>query len=598
MKRVSWILVVGLVCLFACEQEEFISDRNYPFLESVSVSDVNETGVTVNFEILKHGGMGISEHGVEFIPANENDYPESHRKFDRVMKSGAPESSLISFRISYDLLAGREYVARPYVKSGNRMVYGENLVFSSQGVRPPVIHEISRTEFYLNSPLVIKGDYFNSKLENNSLEIVNGGDNYEVSIDSVNRTEIKLRIRLIRPISTSESQPLMLKLTSGGKSVLFPTEIHSIVPTVIQMGPSRVYVGDKVTLEFNHPLHETEYSIWLNYTQENGHPLQFHSQVSPQVAEFIVPHTPTGIYVPSFVSQWFPQKLDDRTLEVLPSWEKFQSGVNIPKRNEQIITAVGDKLLMLGYDESEKTAFRRLDLGASNPVSVPPPPSGDVYRSSPVLLAGGDRYLYYGLGFKYLTDRTAPYHDFLRLDVHTNQWERLADFPFDYTSVINSFFFKGKLYVILWNYLNFRVYDPITNEWSMSQVQVPDALRSSASFIPYQDHIYFLSSQSPLQVSRYSIGGQIELFATSNEWINHGGSLILWDGNLLFLNNGLPILRMDMTSKAFSPVQRIGDYRLTGFFPWPTSQGLLMALPIDRNSYVQEDDIYRLIQKF
>ncbi|GAB3234582.1 hypothetical protein J0A67_20015 [Algoriphagus aestuariicola] len=597
MKRISWILLIAVFALMSCEQEEFISGRAHHFVLSMGIADLDETGVTVEFEVRKTGTAPIEEYGVEYTLSENLAYGRD-AQYDKVSESGAPGSALASIRISYDLVAGREYTARPYVKSGGTIVYGENLVFSSQGGPAPIITEVSPAEFYRNSQLTLKGDYFNSKLEHNSLEIVNGGENYEVSIDSVSRTEIKMRIKLIRPIINADSQSLSLKLTSGGKSVLFPVEITSIVPKITQMGPSSVYVGDKVMLEFNYPPYQTDYGIWLNYTPPNGYPLWFQNQVSPLAAEFLVPDTPAGVYVPSFVNTWFPQQLTDRKLEILPTWEKFQVGVDVPKRNEQLITAVGDKLLMIGYDDTDNMAFRRLDLGATRPVALSAPPTENPYRSSPVLSAQGDRYLYYGLGFRYLTDKTEPVHDFFRLDTHTGQWERLADFPFDYTSVINSFFFKGKLYVILWNYLNFRVYDPATNQWSMSSVEVPNELRSSASVVPVQDHIYFLTSQNPLQVSRYSIGGQIELFGTSDQWINHGGSLILWDGNLLFMNNGMPLLRMDMGTREFRLVQRVGGHFNSSFIPWPTSQGLLMALRIDGNSGIQEDVIYRLIQDF
>ncbi len=58
------IVVLGI---FSCEKEEFVSDRAYPFLESISVDDIDETGATVNFGV-RAKSAAIDEYGVEFIP--------------------------------------------------------------------------------------------------------------------------------------------------------------------------------------------------------------------------------------------------------------------------------------------------------------------------------------------------------------------------------------------------------------------------------------------------------------------------------------------------------------------------------------------------
>jgi hypothetical protein len=598
MRSVSWIWIVAILGIFSCEQEEFITNRGYPFLESISVSDVDETGATVNFEILKYSGASISEYGVEFLDEANVKYGGSDPDFMKISEKGPPSGPLISIRIKYDLLNDISYLVRPYAKSGNRTVYGENLVFDSQGVHAPIITEVSPTEFYLNTPITVKGDYFNSKLENNAIEIVKGSEDYRISLDSVNRNQLKLRIGIVRPINTFESQSLTLKLTSGGKTVVFPVAITSIVPTVTQITPSIGYVGDKVQIDLNYPVSPTDYSIWLNFNDQNPVPLGHHKEISPQSAEFMIRDAPAGRYIPSFVNTWFPQEYKDRPIEILPSWENFQDGIAMPNLNEIDLTAVGDKLFIIGWDGIGGAKFQSLGLGANSLEDVPPPPTSQLARSYMVKAVEGDRYLYYGLGLRYLTNNTELFHDFFRLDIQTNQWERLADFPFEYSSVQNYFFLRGKLYVALWNYLNFRIYDPQTNKWEMSSVAVPQELRSSGSRVAIGDHVYFISSESNLTVNRYQIGGQVELFARSEEPIHYGGDLFFWDGHLVVVNNGSPSTRLNMTSKEFTLLQRVHESGFSRLYPWLTSQGLLMAFPVDKNSGFQKNEIYRLIQDF
>ena len=590
--------MVAILGIFSCEKEEFITSRDYAFLESINVGDVDETGATVNFEILKYSGASISEYGVEYLDEESVKYGGSNPGFIKLSENGPPSGPLISMRIKYDLLNNRSYLVRPYVKSGNTTVYGEDLVFNSQGVHAPIITEVSPTEFYLNTQITVEGDYFNSKLENNAIEIVNGDDDYKIFLDSVNRNQIRFRIGITRPINTFESQSLSLKLNSGGKTVVFPVAITSIVPTVTQMTPAAVYVGDKIQVDFSFPVSPTDYSIWLNFTSQNPVPLGHHKEISPQSAEFTLGDAPAGNYIPSFVNTWFPQEYKDRSIEILPTWDNFQSGVNMPDRRDFNLTAVGDKLMMIGWDGAGGPSFQSYSLGDGAPVEIALPPSSKPLRTSPVIAAEGDRYFYYGLGLEYLTDRTQSINDFFRFDLQTGKWEKLADFPFEYTSVQSSFFLKGKLYVALWNYLNFRVYDPATNSWSMSSVEAPQELRTSGNRVVIQDYIYFLSSGYTTVISRYTMGGAIELFAEGEDPLYYGGNLVFWDGHFVILNDGTPSAKLNFASKEFTPIQKIHEHWFSTYFPWPTSKGLMMAFPVDKNSGFQENKIYRLIQDF
>ena len=112
MKKNNTIILLLLMGLFiSCEQLEEITSRDYPFVESISVSDINETGVTVNFEIRKNGASPITSYGLEYWVETFNGRQPNIQK---VTRSGAPESSVVDLRISYDMIKAA-YLVQPYV---------------------------------------------------------------------------------------------------------------------------------------------------------------------------------------------------------------------------------------------------------------------------------------------------------------------------------------------------------------------------------------------------------------------------------------------------------------------------------------------------
>ncbi|TDQ15171.1 hypothetical protein DFQ04_3057 [Algoriphagus boseongensis] len=591
------LVSLGLLwAFFACEQEEFITQRDYPFVESVGISDLNETGVTVNFEILKSGNSSIDAYGLEFIEARKLTNGSSG-EFEKIIESKAPSENVISIRIAYDLIDKEEYVVRPFVSSGGRIVYGENLVFLSQGVQTPKITEVTPKEFYLNSTIEVKGDYFNSRLENNSIEVINS-EEYRIYLDSVFRDRIKFRIEVKSSARPIENQKLLLKLTSGGKVVQFPSEITSIVPKITLINPREFYVGDKIQVQFSYPIDLRFYDFRLNTDQFNGYSVSYLGNINPNTAEFSIPQIPAGEYFPSLSGTFFPQEYPELKIKVLPSWEVYRNGIQGPKWNETRNIPIRNQLLLIGRGDSDQGSIKLLSLGSSNPENLPLPPTSNFLRTSNLTQSDGDKFLYYGLGFNYIPGSTESYRDFFRLDIQTKQWKKLADFPFDFTSVSNSFFYQGKLYVVLWNYLNFRVYDPITDQWSLSAIQVPNLLKSGSNYIEKNGALYFLSSSEPNQILRYVPGGQVGVFTQLDYSQNGVNQLYLYKNFFLSFYNGNPISRISYETKEIYRMQQVFESPFSDFLPWQTSDGFYLAFPISRNSYVQENKIYRLIQDF
>ncbi|WP_373524275.1 hypothetical protein, partial [Aquiflexum sp.] len=63
MNRAKY-LFIGLVLFLSCTEEEQISTRDYPFIESVSAQSSEGGGASVEFEITKAGKNPITNYGV------------------------------------------------------------------------------------------------------------------------------------------------------------------------------------------------------------------------------------------------------------------------------------------------------------------------------------------------------------------------------------------------------------------------------------------------------------------------------------------------------------------------------------------------------
>ena len=56
-----------------------------------------------------------------------------------------------------------------------------------------------------------------------------------------------------------------------------------------------------------------------------------------------------------------------------------------------------------------------------------------------------NRYLYFGLGYLFTGNKNETVQDFYKLDVITNEWIRMSDFPFDWVSGGFGFEYQGNL---------------------------------------------------------------------------------------------------------------------------------------------------------
>lgn len=599
MRKLSGFFWLSFVLLFSCEQEEFVTQRDYPFVSSTGVTNVSPSGATVNFEVLKQGSAPIEEYGVEFI---EEVFLKSQTQKDRfktISQSGAPPEDNISIPITKDLIVPSIYLIKPFVRVGTTKVYGEALVLESQGVNPPVIQEVFPKQIYNSERITVLGDFFNSTKEFNEVQIVGLENDFRFIVDSVSHTKLHFHVELINYNLDYREQKFDLKITSGGKSTVVPGVFSLAVPKITQVNPMKLYIGDPLQIQMTRSITENEISFYLDYGQLNSQGLYPVREISEGSYEGILNASmPSGLYPLSVRSVFFSNEFPEK-IEILPTWQLFQQGIQFPELNEKRLVANGDQLLIFDNFSGPSGTFSAFDLGGSSPKYLSIKPGGDIFRSGSLGVAAEGRYFYFGLGTQVEAGVSSQWKDFYRYDLTTGVWQRLADFPFEFSTVVKSFYYQGKVYAAMNNYLNFRVYDPKTNEWSLSPIQVPQAFRSAYNQVLVGDYWYYISSSSPVTVSRYRLGGVEEVFSTIGGQFSFDRlDIAYWDGNLILFNGGTPTHRLEISSKKTFPLQWNYESLFSSFVPWSTSQGLLMAFPKHKNTYIQEGKIYKLIQDF
>lgn len=594
MKIRVLLFFLFLTVALGCEQMEEVSERNYPFVESIGVSDLDETGVTVNFEVKKNGPSAITSYGLEYWVQTIH---SGELNIQRLSRSGAPESPLVQQRISYDLIKER-YLVQPYVVAGGVTVYGEKLTFESLGVTAPKITEVTPREIKFYDQIHITGDFFNSDLELNEVKILGLEDFFTVRIDSVDNQNIWLSINLVNFDFEPTDQKYVLQVTSGGKSTQLADAISVDKPEILSVEPRRLFVGDSLEVGLN--FFQTPLDLTFDLTSEDGKVISTYSYVTIEAGryKFLAGNTAPGRYDVSINSTFWKNNFPEK-IEVLPSWEVYRSGVQAVNSSDYRIVSTPDRLFFVGNSPQTAGRFQTLDLVSSAIQSLPDLPGIAENRERQVLIGTQGRYFYYGLGMVQDGGSVVYRKDFHRFDIQTGQWTRLADFPFELSSVNKSLEFSGKLYLIMDNYLNFREYDPATDTWTLTPVGAPSSVRNTAQFVQVGSEIYSLTTTYPLRLVAYRYGQDErflpELYIQNLEQIN---GMSFWDGNFIFTKDGQPEFRMDLQTLTLRPLQGIGEHKKGDFPLWQSREGLMVVFPKNAQTNVSENLIYRLVQDF
>ncbi len=566
-----WIYVLVLLILFSsCQEEEFFTVRDYPFVETISVSSIDETGVTLDFRVSELGSAAISAYGVKFIIAKFGGHVDGYKSYVFLEKEGALGKEKVSFKITQDIPKGNTFVASPFVKSGGKTVFGEPVTFTSQGGMAAEIKSVSTSKIIGTMEFTIKGQYFSNIKENNLVEIPGLEEYFQISVLSSTDQEIKVLLqRLYGSKLIIDDSKFALRVTTSGLTSEIKDHFTFGFQTIKDISPLRGYVGEAFHVLFeNEPERDAE-KLYFNYNRYPSSDLKL-GKMPEGGYQGLIPNLPPGKYPISFVESHisvFPE-----SFEVLNSWKVIKENANIQGLEFYTKLQAGENILffegrlrdlhLYNIQTDQKRKLKEFEGIINN-------------RSSLLRTISQDRYLYYGLGFVNPSNPFEYLSDFNRLDLLTNQWEKLPDFPKEKTMVSKSFSIQDKIYVVSYNYDNFFVFDPITKVWQESQITVPSGFRESTVYAIDGENIYFTGNSQSIHLFR--IGETPSVIVDSIN--NSGSTMVIVKGELYLIKDTDNIVRINLSSNHVQNLQTVFQSPYSQVFPILTPEGLLLAFP-------------------
>lgn len=135
MKHITLIILVSIVVsIIGCTKDATLQSKQYPYVNTKDVTDIDETGATFEAEILNTGQVKITDFG--FIWGNENgEYEYS------LYNTGSLDNFRI--RISTDMVTGSTYTCRAYLRTGKNIILGNAVTFKSLGPESLVIKDFN-----------------------------------------------------------------------------------------------------------------------------------------------------------------------------------------------------------------------------------------------------------------------------------------------------------------------------------------------------------------------------------------------------------------------------------------------------------------------
>ena len=230
----AFTLFLSLLIAAACENK--FEKIDYPTIMTLPVTNVSTEGVTFNVDILDMGSQGITEFGFIWSDYRFPDIDDDIRLLDIPARTGK-----YSARITSTIEEDKEYFVRSFIKTKDRIVYGNVLKFLSMGSQPPVITSFTPDTAGWRDTITIKGLNYSNVIYNNIVFI---GD-AQCQIASSNDTLIRA---IVPQIITSLENSVRVEV-AGGSSNIPEKKMILLKPTITDYQPRKVRWGDTLLIK-------------------------------------------------------------------------------------------------------------------------------------------------------------------------------------------------------------------------------------------------------------------------------------------------------------------------------------------------------------
>lgn len=224
------LVFTSLLFTTGCIKNAEYQSKDYPFLITKDVSDIDTTGVTFNAEIVDYGKKEITDFG--FICS----YEGTNISYSL---SATGDLKHFTIRISTDLEKGKNYTCTAYAKTDETLVLGNNVEFKSLGSSSPLIEDFSPKEGFDKTIVMLKGKYFSHTVSGNQVFV----NNVQARIISSSTEMIEFETP-----SMAFFGEAAIKVKTGSKSGIATGKFKILGPEIESVSSLYGHSGDSVTI--------------------------------------------------------------------------------------------------------------------------------------------------------------------------------------------------------------------------------------------------------------------------------------------------------------------------------------------------------------
>lgn len=266
-KRLSlYITCLGFL-LASCQFEEAFTPRSYAFVVSGEASQIDETGVSLDFEVKDFGERQITSHGVEFIESQFATDINTAKGFYSHQISGKPEKH-VSLRLSSDLQPDVEYLAYPFVKTASSTTYGKAIRFTAKGSSAPEILKVSKSTLGLNMSFTIIGKNFSSKKELNQVGVLGVEGYFRFEVNYAQQDSLVIDVYPDRKWQGNIDDKFDLRVQAYDQATILADQFTIDYPRILSISTLEVAPGGELLITTN--LENDSEFIYLTVNYSDG----------------------------------------------------------------------------------------------------------------------------------------------------------------------------------------------------------------------------------------------------------------------------------------------------------------------------------------
>jgi N-acetylneuraminic acid mutarotase len=470
--RVSVILVAFLCFISSCKDWEY--PQKFPIVLTEKIVNVNPNGAEL------HGcaeSLGSSQDIISYgFVWSESEMPTLNSSYISI--SDNIHKGAFFKTINYDLASNKVYYVRAFVQTNSIVVYGNQVIFTSQGSLPPKIIDFAPKKGFDGTEIIIKGQNFSPRLERNLVQI--GTLNCQV----ISATDSLLKIK--SPI-TNLVGDYKISITVAGKLVVSETEYSILGPRIRSISKLSGRVGDLLTIDGEY------FDIGNSASISFGTPDQW---ISNESYPYVLSPNRMECYVPDYSN--FVGKLElhsssnsgqkdfvfPNNFSIVNSWDKISDSTPLESNLGYSSVQVGNSIFVIGgrtlyeFNGTVKTWTKKADFPGA-------------YRFyGEAFSVNGE--LYYGFG----EGRWEPpsccengqyFNDLWKYDPNSNSWNFIGNSPISKRSRMVSIVINNKAYIglgwISWpsvtSFNDLWEFDVFSNSWN--EITIPVGINGNSS---------------------------------------------------------------------------------------------------------------------